>query len=380
MCCYLPLKPTLGGAKGYIEVAQNYRRLGHNVDLVGIDTIVGLDQPYMSEEWRLVNFPGKLRDYLLVHSKKYDVVEYESLYLPFSVKNEVDCLLAVRCSLLDLNFLQIKIPKFKGLRAMAGFLFKSWSRKKKLNNKIKQSLKSMDSADLINVQNPTDKELLIKYKFSADKIIVQPLGMFEDKYTQYNKIKLDKNTGLVRKTIVFVGTFDNRKGAVEFPLIIKKILTKHHDVDFKLLGVLGMFPTEESVYEYIGNEFRDRVHIQGRFQPDELPLLLNDCSYGIFPSYLESFGYGVLEMMTMGLPVVGYNSPGINMLLLEELKVQPGDIDQMVSIFSRLITDHKFALDCSEKCEAKVKLFIYENQENLSIKTYQEKILKSRSA
>jgi glycosyltransferase involved in cell wall biosynthesis len=333
MCCYLPLKPTLGGAKGYLEVAQNYRNLGHNVELVGIEEIVGLDQPYMDEGWRVLYFPQKLKEYLLKHGNRFDVVEYESIYLPFSMKKELKCILAVRCSLLDVHLQNIVIPRFFGPRALVGFLLKSLHRKIKLNKKIKQSLISMSYADFVNVQNPTDQKALIKYGIDSKKIIVQPLGLFQEKINQFDYIRSLKENNSKKKIIAFIGTFDNRKGAIEFPKIIKKILDSHPNVEFKLLGVVGMFPSEESIYHYIGNEFRQRLHIRGRFSQEELPELLNDCTYGIFPSYLESFGYGVLEMMAMGLPVVGYNSPGIDMLLLKELTVSPGNVDELVAVF-----------------------------------------------
>lgn len=371
MCCHLPLRATLGGAKVYIEAAQAYRILGHSVDLVGIDEIVGTDQPFMDENWRVLNFPKKLHLYIGLNAHRYDVIEYESIYLPFPKVTFIKSILVARSVLLDLHLRDVKIPHFKGFRAYAGLLLKSWQRNARLNLKITQSLKSMSYADRINVPNPADKKILIRYGIDPAKIIVQPYGLFQKRLDQFKNNNF-KNNNSKKKIIAFVGTFDNRKGAVEFPLIIRSILETHPTAEFKLLGVLGMFPSEESIYRYIGEEFRSRVHIKGQYSPDELPDLLQECSYGIFPSYLESFGFGVLEMMANNLPVVGYDSPGINMLLLEELIVSPGKVKDLLAVFSRLFNDEQFSQNCVLKCKEKVSHFIYETQENLAVENYQK--------
>jgi glycosyltransferase involved in cell wall biosynthesis len=378
MCCHLPLKLSLGGAKVYIEAAEFYRLDGHHVKLVGIDEIVGNDKPFMDQGWRVQYFPQILKEFLIREGSEYDVIEFESIYLPYLMKDHLKSIIVARSILLDLHFKQITIPHFSGIRAIAGLLLKSWNRKKELNKRIDMSLQSMAYADFINVPNPSDKAILIKHGIDSDKIIVQPYGIFKDKFDQFNLIRANNLRTNKKKIIAFIGTFDNRKGAVEFPKIIKTILMTHPEVEFKLLGVLGMFPNAESIHHYIGDEFKNRVHIHGHYLPEELPQFLKDCSYGIFPSYLESFGFGVLEMMAMGLPVVGYDSPGINMLLLKELTVPAGNIKNLLIIFSKLINNDDFTKECIQKCLTRVEDFIYENQENLSIKNYQTKLLESR--
>ena len=60
MCSQFPLKSSLGGPKGYIEIAYSYQQRGHNVTLVGIDQIVGEDKPFLNEDWRIKFFPAYL--------------------------------------------------------------------------------------------------------------------------------------------------------------------------------------------------------------------------------------------------------------------------------------------------------------------------------
>jgi glycosyltransferase involved in cell wall biosynthesis len=377
MCCHLPLKLNLGGAKVYIEAAEVYRRSGHQVSLVGINEIVGENEPYMDQEWRVEHYPAALRSFILQKVKEYDVIEFESIYLPFAIPKTTHCLLVARSILLDLHFLEIKIPHFPGIRALAGLILKSFKRKSALKKRVNMSLASIAQADFVNVPNPSDKDILIKYGVNADKIIVHPYGIFQDTLDRFSLIMPPKENKK-KLIIAFIGTFDNRKGAVEFPIIIRKILERYEHVEFKLMGVIGMFPSAGSIHRYIGEDLKNRIRIHEKYSPEELPNLLSECTLGIFPSYIESFGFGVLEMMAMKLPVVGYNSPGINNLLLSELIVQPGDLNALFKIMDKIILDEAFRKVCIEECSLRVKNFTYENQENFSLQNYR-KSLSSRS-
>jgi glycosyltransferase involved in cell wall biosynthesis len=374
LCCHLPLRLTLGGAKVYLEAAEVYRKLGHHVVLVGIDELVGIDSPYMDENWRVKYFPEILKSYILEYGGSYDVIEYESIYLPFNLKESVKAILVARSVLLDLHLREIKIPRFRGLKAIAGYLLKGMSRNRNLNKKINQSLLTIAYADFVNVPNQSDKDVLLRNKIEDEKIIVQPYGIFLERQKQFAQIREAMIIPLTIKKIAFVGTFDNRKGAVEFPEIINIILNQFPDVAFKFLGVLGMFPSEESIKKHIGGEFLDRVQVIGNYNPEQLPELLKDCSFGIFPSYLESFGYGVLEMMAMGLPVVGYNSPGVSSLLLSDLMLSAGDKNGIIKKLTELVANEKLTREYSQKSILKASEFIYENQENQSIKSYLMKL------
>lgn len=370
MCCHLPLNPKLGGAKVYIEAAKVYSLLGHDVKLIGVDEIVGKDQPYLDEAWRLANLPLFLKKYIEANISQYDVVEYESLYLPVSIESNQRPILVARSVLLDLHLKNIQIPRFQSLKSFFGHLFKGKERQNKIQKKWEQSLQTMHYSDFINVPNPTDAETIQRSGISKEKIIIQPYGVFESRFAT---LKLNLPFSKVQK-IAFVGTFDNRKGAVEFPEIIKLIIKRNPNVKFKLMGVVAMFNSAEAIYEYLGKDIAKHVEIVESFQPEELPTLLSDCQLGIFPSYLESFGFGVLEMMASGLPVVSYDCPGINMIVPKELQVKTGDHKGLVSLLNQLINDEKKLAQNSIKVKEAARTYIYEHQENIAIESYLKKI------
>jgi glycosyltransferase involved in cell wall biosynthesis len=79
-----------------------------------------------------------------------------------------------------------------------------------------------------------------------------------------------------------------------------------------------------------------------KYDPDKLPALLSSCSVGIFPSYIESFGFGVLEMLAASIPVIAYNSPGPPMMLPPNWLVPRGDAKAMsVKVVDLLLDDRR---------------------------------------
>ena len=61
----------------------------------------------------------------------------------------------------------------------------------------------------------------------------------------------------------------------------------------------------------------------------------------MFPSYLEGFGFGVLEMLAASLPVIAYDVPGPPMMLSDTMLVPAGDTDLMTSKLVALLTDQQ---------------------------------------
>lgn len=369
MCCQFPLYNGLGGPKGYIEVAETYRMKGHSVTIIGINEIVGEDVPFLDEAWRIKNFPKFLKEYILKNWQSYDVIEYEAIYLPFKLKDTVKAILVARSVLLEAHFRNINLPLFPGLKPFLSHLIKSRYRKNFLESRIHQSLEGMKFADVVNVSNPDDQKILEEIGIPSHKIVMQPYGITQKRYQSF-QIEYNPNIMQAPIKIAFVGTFDKRKGAIEFPKIIKQIIKHRPEVKFKLLGVIGMFSSADEIYNYLGESLKENVEIIPKYDPKDLPKLLSDCNIGIFPSHLESFGFGVLEMMAINIPVVGYNSPGINMLIPKPLLAPRGDYIKLVNDIERLITEKSFYDEMKKATYNRVLDFIYENQTNYSLEKY----------
>jgi len=325
MMCPYPLKRSLGGAKVYIENAENYRLLGHEVDLVGGDELTNV----ASGEVHFIDVYGDaLFNYIVENGEKYDVIEYEYLYLG---RSRIDLpqkpLLVARAVLLELHLLKITIPKFKTLRSFLGTLLKGKKRKNLFDRKIKRALLSLSEADAITVANSLDKEALLENSIPEVKVVVAPYGISQERLEAL-KTKREKQDVF---RVGFVGTFDPRKGAVEFPHLWSRVLKAVPTAKLKLMGTSSMFPNAEAVKSHFPLSLRESIEVVESFNADELPDLLRDCSCGVFPSHLESFGFGVLEMMAASLPVAAYDTPGPEMLLPRDWLAQRGDYNVLAS-------------------------------------------------
>jgi len=327
LCCPYPLDPKLGGAKVYIEMAQTYRDNGAHCQLLGIDEIPSpvtfIGQP---DELRFKYYPEALKDFLVREAGQFDVVEYEHTFLPFERSLfSSKALLVARSILLTHHLAAIPIPTFHTWRGFFGKLVKGPARRRELFAKIAMANKTMAEANFINVPNPDDKKILMQHGHLENKIGVFPFGISLDRLAQFSPLNLENTENLLTPTVAFVGTFDNRKGAVEFPTIVRNLVQAFSNIKIKLLGTNAMFKDEQSVLNYFPQDLRSHLMVVGRYKPEELPTYLKDCCAGIFPSHLESFGFGVLEMMASGLPVFAYDVPGPPVLLDREFLVARGD-------------------------------------------------------
>lgn len=126
-------------------------------------------------------------------------------------------------------------------------------------------------------------------------------------------------------TVAFVGMWSLRKGSVEFPQIIRAIRLRRPSTRFHLIGTLE---STESVLGCFSPLDRSQIVVTPRFEPDKLPSLLASAKCGLFPSYIEGFGLGVLEMLAAGMPVVAWDVPGPRQLLRNSdagVLTTPGD-------------------------------------------------------
>lgn len=335
-CCPYKIDPTLGGAKVYIEAALSFKNRGWEVTLISPDDLGQGNLSGLPESEKLSRYSKALDDHLKKHSAQYDVVEYEHLYLPFPRSNYSHKTLMVgRSILLTHQFTTFTTPSFSTLRGMLGKLLKHRLRKREFKKKLSAADKTLQECDFVTVPNKDDKKVLTQFKINSSKVHVIPYGLFPERRARLSE-SFSANEKTV-KEIAFVGTFDLRKGAKEFPDIIRLVSQKHPDVRFKLLGTSAMFPTREAILQYIPGHLHSYLDIVPKFSPEDLPILLRHSKIGIFPSHMESFGFGVLEMMAAGLPVVAYDVPGPNELLPPPLLVKRADHKKMADKIIELL-------------------------------------------
>lgn len=321
-CCPAAVLKNLGAPKIQIELAEAMRPLGWQCDLVGPEEI--RSESGLSKE---APIHEALRVYIQKKASDYDVIEYDHGLLPYPRSDfPSGTLMVARVALLSFHFLRIPIPS---LHPWKDQIFSWLGKAPHLDHSrnVEIARETLEQADLITVANPDDERVLIEEGIESKKITLQPYGLSSSRidYLKKSEPSLPNNKEGV---IAFIGSFDPRKGSVEFPELARLIFKKS-SWKFRLIGTSGVLRSPDEVLARFDPEFRHRIEVIPQFDPEKLADLLVGVSLGVFPSYIESFGFGVIEMLGAGIPVIAYEAPGPSMILNSDFLVQRGDIHQM---------------------------------------------------
>lgn len=331
-CSSERLTRTLGASKVPIELADAMRQVGWGVDLVGPEDYIPKYNS-LTETERKERADQELRNLIVNEGACYDVVDYQIQNLPFARATfPKDLLMVARTPILLAHLDHVRFPQPLSLRRVAGKLFLDRARQRRLRAQINKGLKTAREADLVVVNNDEDRGELVRRGLVRDRIRMIPLGLSDGRL---GELATDPCVLPSTPTVAFVGTFDWRKGAADFPDLIERVRAEVPAVQFRLLGTRGMFQEERDIRRLFPSGQQKCLDIVPSFSPETLPSLLHTCSGGVFPSYLEGFGFGVLEMLAASLPVVAYDAPGPPVMLPREWLVRPGDT---VSAAEHLVT------------------------------------------
>ena len=352
-CSHNPLSKERGAPKVIIELAEAMNKNGHDCELLYIkdicpDQTINYDNLSHKEKIRL--FSEALKNHLVKNAHKYDVVDYDHIYLPYPRDLfPRQTLFVARSVLLSHHFTKIKIPIHNTLRGIAGYILKGFSRKMLKTWEANRGTTTFRQADLINVSNPRDVDELVDRGLNKNKICLNPFAISDSRRPDFDNVSSEIPESPL---VCFVGTFDLRKGAREFPDILTHISAVSPEVKFLLLGTSAMFHTEQEVLNYFPKGLQDKLEIIPTYNSPELPNLLSRGTVGIFPSHIEGFGFGVLEMLASSIPVVAYDAPGPPMMLNKNFLVPRGDSKAMAIKVIKLLNDQENLL--RERKKAKI--------------------------
>lgn len=326
-CSQTHLSKELGAAKVVIELAEEMEQLGWRCTLVSRHDVAPSSNGNN-------DYPSNLRRYLIEHAGKYDVVDYDHHHLPFP-RNEFpkQTLFVARSVLLWHHFRNISLPQENGLKGRLRSLVFSMKEAKRRESVDRLARVTVNQADLINVANYEDHAALLEIGMPQEKIAVIPYGISRASRDIFDTVSSALPPA---PKVAFVGTFDNRKGATDFPQIVETVCRAVPGAIFRLLGT-GR--DEKTVLASFRARSRNDIEVFPRYSPTELPNLLAPCSVGVFPSYIEGFGLGVLEMLAASIPVVAYNSPGPPMMLPSDYLASRGDWRALSSKVIDLLND-----------------------------------------
>jgi glycosyltransferase involved in cell wall biosynthesis len=161
-------------------------------------------------------------------------------------------------------------------------------------------------ADLVNVPN-VDELAYLAAAGLADKAVVLPFGLLERRRDALRRAAAPSNERLGRREIAFIGYWHPRKGSLDLGPILRRVRERVSDAHFALLGTRV---PEDQVLRDLGFGATDWIRVVPTYASDDLPGLLSGITAGASPSYVEGFGFGVLEQLAAGIPCVAYDAPG----------------------------------------------------------------------
>ena len=328
-CSPFPLDRKLGAVRTVMDMAEELEKLGWQCTLVG-PAEVGATQ---------ADYPDKLLAYLKQHADAYDVVEfdYKRLALERSIIGK-DTLFVARGQLVIHLHLNIHPPPLPIARARLRSLLLGPRDHWQLKMRLRRVNATLQAADLVVLSNAQARKALIQHGIVASKIHVVANGLTEAQIQAFDTVPVAPPGGA---TVAFIGMYGPRKGAGDFPALVRRVTEAVPEARFRLLGTRGRFKTEEEVLALFPRNLRSRVEIIPRYDPESLPALLAPCSVGVFPSYVEGFPWGVLEMLAAALPVVAYDAPGPPEMLPPAYLVSPGDTEAMSQKIIRLLQERE---------------------------------------
>lgn len=186
---------------------------------------------------------------------------------------------------------------------------------------------SFRHADLINVSSRDDLSTLGDEMGFGDKTVWFPFGLSAARRATFAAARESPAARLANATVAFIGTWNARKGARDWPAILGHLRARVPQARLLLLGT-GL--AEPLVRRDFPTELQEALTVVPSYESEALPSLLAAATVGAFPGYLEGFGFSVLEKLAAGLPTVVYDAPGprdIVASLPPEHHVPPGETE-----------------------------------------------------
>jgi glycosyltransferase involved in cell wall biosynthesis len=319
MVIHTPWSRSLGGPRVQLELAEELREMGHEVEKFSYDDAFPAVGERRQTRWSTIagslrsnlSFADRAAAFVRRNASRFDVIDANQTDLPFPKRKlGFSGLLVARSVGL--------IPAFEQFERAAAerwppppLSLRHWTLRALTypgrRRRLRDVERSFRQADLINVSNSDDLVTVRDRMGYGAKVVMFPFGMSEARRAAFRRRLVSIPERLAARTVAFIGTWNSRKGSQDWPLIVQRVRELSPGTRFLFLGT-GL--SRESVLRDFPAEVRGALEVIPAYESDELPALLAGATVGAFPGYLEGFGFAVLEKLAAGLPTVIYDAPG----------------------------------------------------------------------
>jgi glycosyltransferase involved in cell wall biosynthesis len=217
----------------------------------------------------------------------------------------------------------------------------------------------------------------LEYFFGRKKELNEKLAVIYNgidirKYYPRSKKEIEfirKKFGISKDYILYTGGFHPRKN-VETLIKAFGIVKKKYDLQLVLTGEgLNVFKNFDAAYHSC-KEKRDII-ILGFIPQHLLPALYSGATIYVNPSLYEGFGFGPIEALSCGVPVIASNIPVVNEILPIVEKFNPLNTKELAEKISLLIENKKRAKEIVRKGKKITKVYSLERMINSYIEIFE---------
>lgn len=324
-----------GAGKVHYELKREFEKAGHHVDIVDLSTLF---PGRLNIFYKIFGIPftRRILKYLRKNAHKYDVIDanLSTIIYPKQLFNFKGLLFARSQGILPLYIKSYSIPRFvkttaeyernRSIKSRIGSIVRSLYR----HFSMEDFEASVKHADIVHCLNQSEYDYHLETGVDKNKLILLPNGLLKTYLETFQSTVSNRENN--EKIVSIIGAWHNVKGSKDWNYIAQGL---NETTDFKSIKILGSVMSEEYVKRDFDDKFFPLLTIIPKYTPEQLPFLLEKVKVGISSSYMEGLPYAVLEQLAAGIPVVGYNVPGVSDFLSQidlTLLVEPGNIEQLV--------------------------------------------------
>ena len=217
---------------------------------------------------------------------------------------------------------------------------------------------SLKTADLmISISVATKKKIIKLFNIPADKIKVVYLG-----YYDISRKMADPVDNLPSKYFLFVGVIKKRKnvfGVVKAFREFKNIVKSDHKL---IIAGWGSGEYFERIKDYIGkNNLSQDVFVREDIRGDKLSEVYRKAEMVLYPSFIEGFGFPVLEAMSCGTPVITSNISSLPEVAGDAaILVDPNNPSEIVQAMKNVSENQTLRAELIKKGYEQIKKFSWQ--------------------
>ena len=225
-----------------------------------------------------------------------------------------------------------------------------------------------EEADLVLSPSRATKDACVEYGFEKERVRVLPLGVDVDPVTPDEILRVKRNYELERPYVLWTGTIEPRKN---LPGLLRAFRRIKAPVDLVLAGPAGWNEDLDPLMK----DQAGRIKALGFVPPEDLTPLYAGAVAFCWPSFLEGFGFPVLEAMAQGTPVVTSRGTSTEEIAHDAgILVDPRDPAAIAHGIERIISDEGLARELAVKGRERAAAYSWDRTGELLEAAYREVI------